>query len=152
MAEALGLYVGIVASIGSIIQLSESVVQYLRNTAKASEDKEKLLTEIFASNTLLEKLREKAGSPEWKHTLESMEAAEGPLECLKSALQALETKAQRKKNRFRKVTKHLIWHFDKAEYAEILSKIERSKSNFMIALDLYDRLSLGLISVIRTRT
>ena len=148
MAEPLSLYVGIVASIGGIIRLSETVVEYLRNTARATEEKEKLLTEIVATSALLEKLREKAGSPEWKHTRESMEAADGSLKRLESALRALEAKAQPEKNRFRKVTKRLIWHFDKGEYAEILSKIESSKSNFMIALGLYDLLSLGLISVI----
>jgi hypothetical protein len=140
MAEALGLYVGIVSSIGAIIELSESVVGYLRNTVRATEEKEKLLADIVATTALLKRLQEKAGSPEWKHTRESMEAADGPLKRLESALKALEAKAQPAKNRFRKVTKRLIWHFDKDEYAEILSYIQSSKLDFMTALGLYDLL------------
>ena len=149
MAEPLSLYVGIVGGIGAIIQLSETVVAYLRNTVRATKEIEKLLTEIVTTTALLQKLREKAKSPEWKHTRESMEAADGSLKLLESALQVLERKARLEKNRFRKVTKRLIWHFEKGgEYAEILSKIESSKSTFTIALGLYDHLSSGLISVI----
>jgi len=148
MAEPLSLYVGIVGGIGAIIQLSETVVAYLRNTVRATKEIEKLLTEIVTTTALLQKLREKAKSPEWKHTRESMEAADGSLKLLESALQVLERKAQLEKNRFRKVTNRLIWHFEKGEYAEILSKIESSKSTFTIALGLYGHLSSGLISVI----
>jgi hypothetical protein len=139
MAEALGVYVGIVSSIGAIIALSESVVGYLRNTARATEEKEKLLADIVATTALLKKLQEKAGSPEWKNTRESMEAADGPLKRLESALKVLEAKAQPSKNRFRNVTKRLIWHFDKGEYAEILSSIQSSKLDFTTALGLYGR-------------
>jgi hypothetical protein len=143
MADPLGLYVGIVASLGTIIQLSEIVVEYLRNTVSATEEKEKLCTEILATRALLEKLHQKAGSPEWKHTLASMDAADEPLKRLESALQVLEAKAQPAKNRFRKVTKRFIWHFEKGEYVEILSKIQSSKLDFMTALGLYDPFVIG---------
>jgi hypothetical protein len=138
MAEALSLYVGIVSSIGTIIALSETVVGYLRNTVHATEEKKKLVADIVATSALLKRLQDKANSPEWKHTRESMEAADGPLKRLESALKLVEAKAQPAKNRFSKVTKRLIWHFDKGEYAEILSKIRSSKLDFMTALGLYD--------------
>jgi hypothetical protein len=118
--------------------LSESVVGYLRNTVRATEEKEKLLADIVATTAVLKKLESKAGSSEWKNTRKSMEAADGPLKRLESALKVLEAKAQPAKNRFCKVTKRLIWHFDKSEYAEILSSIQSSKLDFMTALGLYD--------------
>jgi len=134
--EALGLYVGIVSSIGAIIELSESVVGYLRNTVRATEEREKLVADIMATTALLKKLREKADSPQWKNTHESMETVNGPLKRLESALKALEAKGQPAKNMFRKVTKRLVWHFEKGEYAEILSNIQSSKLDFMTALGL----------------
>jgi predicted nuclease with TOPRIM domain len=126
-----------VSSIGAIIELSESVVGYLRNTVRATEEREKLVADIVATTALLKKLREKADSPQWKSTRESMETVDGPLKRLESALKAVEGKVQPAKNRFRKVTKRLVWHFEKGEYAEILSNIQSSKLDFMTALGLY---------------
>ena len=143
MAEALGLYVGIVASIGSVIQLSEIVLEYLRNTAGANEEKKALLLEIYATNILLKELEAKAKAPEWKNTLESMQKPDGSLEMYRSALKAAEEKLQPAKNPFVKVTKRLVWHFQKGEFAEILAKIARSKSTFDTLLNLYVQTFLG---------
>ena len=136
MAEALGLYVGIVASIGSIIQFSEIVLGYVRNTAGANEEKMSLLLEISATNILLKELEGKAKAPEWKKTLESMQKLDGPLEIYTSALKSAEEKLQPSKNPFAKVTNRLVWHFQKGEFADILSKINRSKSDFSTLLNL----------------
>ena len=136
MAEALGLYVGIVASIGSIIQFSEIVLGYVRNTAGANEEKKALLLEISATNILLKELEGKAKAPEWKKTLESMQKLDGPLEIYRSALKSAEEKLQPSKNPFAKVTKRLVWHFQKGEFADILSKINRSRSDFNTLLNL----------------
>lgn len=65
MAEVAGLYVGLVASIGTLIQLSGIVVEYLRNTAGAPEQKRKLLNEIVSTTAILDDLQRKAQSPEW---------------------------------------------------------------------------------------
>jgi len=136
MAEVAGLYVGLVASIGTLIQLSGIVVEYLRNTAGAPEQKRKLLNEIVSTTAILDDLQRKAQSPEWSNTLDLLQQPKGPLELFKSALQTLENKAKPSNNRFMKVTKRFIFHFEKGEYEEILAKIERSKSNFMIVLGL----------------
>jgi hypothetical protein len=136
MAEAAGLYVGLVASISTIIQLSGIVAEYLRNTAGATEQKRKLLKEIVSTTAILDELKWKAQSPEWVNTLEVIQQPKGPLQLFKSALQILENKAKPSNNRFMKVTKRFIFHFEKGEYEEILAKIERGKSNFMIELGL----------------
>jgi hypothetical protein len=107
MAKALGLYVGIVSSIGAIIELSESVVGYLCNTVRAPEERERLLADIIATTAFLKRLQE-GDSLEWKNTRESVEASDGPLKRLESALKALEAQAQQGKNRFRKIRNRLI--------------------------------------------
>jgi F0F1-type ATP synthase delta subunit len=135
MAEVAGVYVGLVASIGTLLQLSEIVVEYLCNTARATEQKRRLLNEIVSTNALLDDLKRKAQAPEWGNTLGLLQP-QGSLELFKSVLQELETKARLSNNRFLKVTKRLIFHFEKEEYEKILAKIERSKSTFMMALGL----------------
>ena len=145
MADPLSLYVGIVAGIGTLIQLSEIVLEYLRNTAGANEEKKNLLLEISATNILLKELEGKAKVPELKNTLESMQRPDGPLEMYRSALKAAEEKLQPAKNPFIKVTKRLVWHFRKGEFAEILAKITRSKSDFVTLLTLYLQTCLGIV-------
>jgi hypothetical protein len=134
--DPVSLYVGFVASVGTLIQLSEIVVEYLRNTAGAKEEKKKLITEIVSTRALLDELREKAKPPTWNKTVEMMEQPDGPLEILESALKKLETKAQPSNNRFVKVTSRFIFHFEKGEYEEILREIGTSKANFMMVLGL----------------
>ena len=54
VAEAVGVYVGIVASIGTISQLSEIVLEYLRKTAGANEEKNALPLESTRTNIFKE--------------------------------------------------------------------------------------------------
>jgi hypothetical protein len=136
MAEAVGLYTGIVASVGTILQLSKEVAEYIRNTVGANEQRRELLRDITAVDALLRELERKAKLPEWKNTLKSIQGPDSPLALLESALLELQKKLQRPDNRFKRVTKQLVWHFQKEEYEEILSKIERSKSTLSILLNL----------------
>jgi hypothetical protein len=136
MAEAAGLYLGLVASIGSIIEFSEVVLEYIRNTAGANEEKKALLLEIMSTNTLLRELEGKAKAPEWRNTLESMQKPDGPLVQYRLALNGAAEKLQPSKNPFVKVTKRFVWHFQKGEFSEILGKIGRSKAAFDTLLSL----------------
>jgi hypothetical protein len=61
MAEPTSLYVSLMASIGTLIQLSETVVDYLRSTAGAKKEKEKLLAEIISTFALVNELKNKSG-------------------------------------------------------------------------------------------
>ncbi len=135
--EVVGLYVGIVAGIGSLIQLSETVLSYIRKTAGANEEKKALLLEISATNILLRELERKAKAPEWEKTLESLQKPDGPLEMYRSALKSAEEKLEPSKNPFAKVTKRFVWYFQKGEFTEILAKIGRSKATFDTMFNLY---------------
>jgi DNA-binding transcriptional regulator YdaS (Cro superfamily) len=136
MADGVSLVVGIASAFVTLIQLSETVLEYARKTARANDEKKALLTEIASANVLLNELKGKAGAPEWKKTFESMRRADGPLEMYKSALEAAAEKLQPSKNPFVKVTKRLVWYFKRGEFVEILSKISWSKSEFDTLLNL----------------
>src|SRR5947207_1218874 len=135
--EVVGLYVGLVAGIGSLIQLSETVLSYVRKTAGANEEKKALLLEISATNILLRELQRKAKAPEWEKTLESLQKPDGPLEVYRSALKSAEEKLEPSKNPFAKVTERFVWYFQKGEFTEILAKIGRSKATFDTIFNLY---------------
>ena len=51
MAEVAGLYVGLVASIGTLIQLSGIVVEYLRNTAGGTKAKTSQRNRVYNSHS-----------------------------------------------------------------------------------------------------
>ena len=137
MAEAVGPYVRIAASIGSLIQFSETIFEYIRKTTGANDEKKALLLEISATNILLKELERKVKAPEWEKTLESLQKPDGPLELYRSALKSAEEKLEASKHRFTRVTQRFVWYFQKDEFTEILAKIGRSKSTFDTILNLY---------------
>lgn len=143
MADPLSLYGGIVASIATLIQMSETVRKYIITTAGVNEEKEALLREINSAKELLQKLETKASAPEWKNTLESMQEPKGYLESYRSALQEVVEKLKPSTTRVGKVTSTLTWYFKKGEFADILSKVHRSRENFEILLDWYTKSSVS---------
>jgi predicted transcriptional regulator len=82
MAEAVGLYTGIVASVATLLQLSKAVAEYIRNTVGANEQRRELLRDITAVDALLKELERKAKLPEWKNTLEMIQSRGSPLALL----------------------------------------------------------------------
>ena len=132
--EAVGFWVGFVASIGTVLELSKIVVEYIRTTAGANDERADLINEITITSAVLAKLQSQAQLPEWQISIQSPNSLEAPVYQFKVALQNLETKLRPSRNPFVKVTSRWIWYFRKDEYQDILSKIERSKSNLMILL------------------
>jgi hypothetical protein len=88
MTEAAGL----AASIIAILQLSETVVGYIREIVGAYEERKKLAREIISTKHVLSELKSEAVTPEWKATMGCLSAPEGPLDQLESVLKELETK------------------------------------------------------------
>jgi hypothetical protein len=133
MAEAVGLYTGIFASLGSIIAFSDTVFEYARKVAGAKEDKRKLLLEITAMTTMLKDLEEKAKARKLKNTQDLMRS-DGPLQLYKSALEDAEKKL-RPDNRFIKVTQRFVWYFQRGEFDDIIGRIVRSHATFNTLLN-----------------
>jgi hypothetical protein len=133
MAEAVGLYTGIVASLGSIIAFSDTVFEYARKVAGAKEDKRKLLLEITAMTTMLKDLEEKAKARKLKN-IQDLMRSDGPLQLYKSALEDAEKKL-RPDNRFIKVTQRFVWYFQRGEFDDIIGRIVRSHATFNTLLN-----------------
>ena len=133
MAEAVGLYTGIVASLGTIIAISETVYEYARKLAGAKEEKRRLLMEITAMTTMLKDLEEKAKARKLKNTQDLMKS-DGPLQLYKSALEDAEKKLRPDK-RFIKVTQRFVWYFLKGEFDDIIGRIVGSHATFNTLLN-----------------
>jgi hypothetical protein len=132
----------VIGLIAGVIDIAEVVYEYARNTIGANKEKEDLLSEIEATNNLLKALQTKAKAPQWKNTLASMNESDGPLQRYRSALEAARNKLRPAETSLGKAAKRAVWHFQKGEFAEILSKIGRSKADFATLLNLYSPFSL----------
>jgi hypothetical protein len=127
----------VVGFIAGVLDIAETVYGFARNTIGAHKEKEDLLSEIKATNNLLKALQAKANAPQWKTTLASMNKSDGPLQCYRSALEEAEAKLRPAETSLGKAAKRAVWHFQKGEFVEILSKISRSKADFATSLNLY---------------
>jgi hypothetical protein len=140
--DAISAVSAVVGLIAGVLDIAEVVYKYARNTIGANKEKEELLSEIDATNNLLKVLQAKAKAPQWKNTLASMEKSDGPLQLYRSALEAAQNKLQPAETSLGKAAKRGMWHFQKGEFGEILSKIIRSKADFATLLNLYWPVSL----------
>ena len=126
--------VGFVASIYSLLELSENVITYIKNAKGANEERTTLINELVGTKNVLSELESKADEDEWRATMESLMTNNGPRDQFKSVLERLEKKLSAE-GKLRRVAKSLTWHFAKEEIKEILSQIERIKSLFFLALE-----------------
>src|SRR5271167_2543442 len=126
----------VIGFIAGVLDIAEVVVEYTRNIFGANKEKEDLLLEIDATNNILKNL---AKSLQGKNTHSLMEKLDGPLQRCRSALEAAQEKLQPAETSVGKVAKRAVWHFQKGEFAEILLKISRSKSDFATLLTLYSK-------------
>ena len=134
MADPLSISSGIIA----ILQLASSVVQYLNAVRDASDERQKLITEIGSVTGFLYLLNESVEtqyrtSP-LSTTYKSLCVADGPLDQFKDALNELAAKLRPAHGGLRRTGKALLWPFQKSEINSILYKIERQKTLFSLAL------------------
>jgi len=135
MAEALG----IVSSIISILQATQTVITYVREVDASSQERSDILSE--ANNlfrfflVLKDKIPDRPQPRDpWYTTLKSFEAPDGPLEQLKVLLERLASKLKCAKV-FKKFGNALFWPFRRQEVKEILDSIERQKNLISLALE-----------------
>ena len=134
MADPLSVTSGIIA----ILQLASSVVQYLNTVRDASDERQKLITEIGSVTGFLYLLNESADGPyrvNAQHTTyKSLYLANGPLDQFKAALNELAAKLRPAHGGLRRTGKALLWPFQKSEINGILYRIERQKTLIGLAL------------------
>src|SRR5579862_3664474 len=129
----------ITASVISILRLTETVIHYLLDVKGAGKDRDTILTEITSTHSflfLLQGKAEKSGA-QWDErffqTMKALNGPKGPLEQFKLALEQLAIKLTPVTG-LKKLGKALAWPFESKEIKNILSKIERQKSLFLLAL------------------
>ena len=124
----------VTASIVTLLQLSTTVVKYLSNVRDAPDELKSLIVEVSSIKGLLSTLQDLAQPGEtWLATVQSLNASNGPLEQLQSALGRLDKKLAPVVG-WRKTRKALAWPFQKEEIKDILSVIERQKALLGLAL------------------
>ncbi|KAG8531312.1 uncharacterized protein KY384_002940 [Bacidia gigantensis] len=127
----------ITASIITVLDLTKHVIQYVRSATHAAKDRQDLLSELSSTAGYLYMLkdttRQSTESSSHPSALQALVGEDGPLEQFKASLEQLAAKLK-PSGRSRTATK-MIWPFQRSQVAEILVKIERQKTSFMIALE-----------------
>ena len=134
---------GITGSIIAVLQLTASIIEYLKAVHDAHKDRIKFLSEVSVLHHLLAVLQnrvEKANDSNdpWFAQVRELGVERGPLDRLKSHLEHLESKLKPASG-LRAVGRSLTWKFDKADIESIISSIERTK--MLVSLALTDDLS-----------
>ncbi|KPM36223.1 hypothetical protein AK830_g10354 [Neonectria ditissima] len=125
------------ASIIAVLQLSASVVGYINTAVGATKDRKRLREEVRACEYILLQLKEEADDSRegatWLQTIETLEAPDGPLRRLWTALKTVKSKLGLKKG-LQKTLTGLKWPFGEKEVEKLLATIEREKTLLELAL------------------
>ena len=118
---------GLLASIGQLIELTASFVEYVNKVADAPKDRTVVAMEASSLLGLLSTLKFRADTAAkeqdpWFAGLKSLAGEHGPIEQLKLAMMELAGKMQPKRGG------PLRWPFTEKSVKEILGRIERLKS------------------------
>ncbi|KAG8525235.1 uncharacterized protein KY384_008879 [Bacidia gigantensis] len=130
MAEILGA----VSSIATLIELSFKVSRYLVSVKDGSKDRDRLRQELSSIAGLLFFMKDQATlalageDPAISSTLEVLMGPQGPIAQFQQSLDILESKLAGGK-----IGKAIIWPFRKDEVKDILARLERQKSLFVLA-------------------
>jgi hypothetical protein len=82
----------IAASIIAVLQLAETVIDYLQEASKASREWERILNETNSLYVMLNRLNFQADNPEWDKTMSFLKMPNGPLDQITRALERLASK------------------------------------------------------------
>jgi hypothetical protein len=127
----------ITASIIAVLQLSGSVVNMFATAYQASEDRNRIMTEITSVIGILFHLKDLAERAphggHWPQVMKSLAVPQGPIAQFQSTLEELASRLQPQVGR-RMLGKYIKWPFQKEQVKDILAILERQKSTFLVAL------------------
>lgn len=125
------------ASIIAVLQLAGTILPYLNDVRNATKDQTQLAVEASNIYSLLTSLRfrveQSNGDDPWFIAVRNLGREHGPLDQVKEALEYLASKSEPARG-IKRVSKQLMWKFEKSELQEVLRKIERVKTLVNIAL------------------
>lgn len=131
--------IGALASIITILQLSQKVIGYLNDVKDASKDGAKCAIEASNLYTLLRDLRcrleEGRGDTPWHTAVRALGVENGPFDQFKQTLESLQSKMA-KRGVLKQAGKALMWKFTKEDINNLLNRMERLKSLIEIALQM----------------
>lgn len=129
----------ITASVIAILQLSQSVVTVLTSVYDASEDGNKIMTEITSVTGILYHLKDLAEraqwAGDWPGVMQTLTLPHGPIDQLKCALVDIYSKVKPAAG-LRKVGRSFVWPFQKGQVKDLLTTIEHQKSLLLIAMQI----------------
>lgn len=136
--------IGLVASIGTLVSATISVIEYLNTIKNAPKESRGFLHEVLSLVVILDTLRSKVRDTDptapWVKQVCLLAADEGPLDQFKIAIDQLEAK-RKTGSKVQIFGRTIIWPLTKTEISEVLVKVERLKSTIEIALH-HDQLSV----------
>jgi hypothetical protein len=129
----------ITVSVLALIQLTEKVIGYVKQTKDAPKERTRVLREASGLMGLLSTLKDLIDdchpSDPWLRATSGLATPDGPLDQYKLVLETLVPKVIPFQG-FRKAGQVLAWKFSKEEILSLLSQIERLKSLINIALEM----------------
>ncbi|KFZ19348.1 hypothetical protein V502_03701, partial [Pseudogymnoascus sp. VKM F-4520 (FW-2644)] len=130
----------VTASIIAIVQLTSVIIGCLNDVKDASKDRARCAIEVSNVSSLLValiyRLDEASSNDGWYTEVQSLAAANGPIDQYRSALEQLQSKlTSNASSGLKKIGGALTWKYSKEEVTNILTRIERLKSLTQIALE-----------------
>jgi hypothetical protein len=133
----------ITVSVLTLLQLTEKVIKYVRQTKDSPKERTRVLQEASGLVGLLITLKSLVDDCDpqdpWLRATSRLATSNGPLEQYRSALEKLIGKIM-PGDGLRKIGQALVWKFTKKDVSDLLSQIERVKSLIDIALGMDDML------------
>lgn len=129
--------IGLAASVQQLAGFTVTVVgklyAYYGDVSKAPEQAEKLREELRASILLINALEDTLGKKNPEDVARDRPTLSATVTQFKQMLEQFDERVQINKT---KGFKRLVWPFNKKENADFISRIERYKSAFILALDI----------------
>jgi hypothetical protein len=131
----------IAVSVLTLLQLTEKVIKYARQTKDLPRERTRVLQEasgLFGLLVTLKSLVDDCDPQDpWLQATSRLATSDGPLDQYRSALEKLIDKIM-PGDGLRKIGQALVWKFTKEDISDLLSQIERVKSLIDIALGMDD--------------
>jgi hypothetical protein len=131
----------VTASVIALVEFTGVIIGYLNNVKDASKDRARCAIELSNVSSLLValiyRLDEASTNDGWYTEVQSLAAANGPIDQYRSALEQLQSKlTSTAASGLKAIGTALAWKFNKEEVTNILTRIERLKSLIQIALEM----------------
>lgn len=130
----------VTASIIAVLQLTGEVVRYLNDINNLPKECHQCMAEASNLQRLLINLlyhlnQDQTDDDPWYTAVRTLNVENGPLDQYRRALEQLRSKVEIQDGVL-KVSRRLLWKFNKGEVASILARMERLKSLATIALEM----------------